>query len=741
MNYNHFNYKQFLLELDKQRNRIIYAKITALRFDESPTTTIEGRVTQGSINLDGDSSVRRTCSLTMLANDFDYSNYIWGLNTKFKLEIGLQNNINPAYPSIIWFNQGIYIISSFNMSRSTSSFSISIQGKDKMCQLNGDLGGSLGASIDFGTMQEVDIDNNIKIIKIPIKDIIRNIVHQYAGEPLHNIIINDIEDYGLELLEYRYDIPMYLYGKANSLIFDNITINGKTPCEAYKKYDFKTNEYSEKIEGINKLSDLTAQELDMLVDTFTGTESPAYIKVDDNTPYYFAKISYGQTAGYRKTELTYPGDLISGVGETITSVLDKIKNMLGNFEYFYDLSGRFVFQKKQASANIPWTPTQNQKSNEQYTESLALATANVYSFVNGELINAFNNNPNLANVRNDYSIWGERTGVSGAKIPIHIRYAIDKKPSQYTTINVDMENNNLIKTQIEYYNATHGTNVGGQSSTTFIAGENCDWREIIFHMAKDFYKYSHILDNFENLIIEANSDIYPTGRTTYEEYYIDLISFWRELYNPDVFTDYDNLLSEMGENPTKEQQEKLKQLQETKNMYYSPGDENQYWNKNVYEAPELLNFWFDFLDTQGELSQFNVKNIGPRTKSINDTNIKSIYFRETPNVIFEKQQQNASYTSGYKSIQINDDSMFSISAQGQSAKNKLDTLIYQHGYCAETATITTIPIYYLQPNSRVYIHDDDTKLDGEYIISKISIPLTYNGTMSLTATKAVKTLY
>jgi hypothetical protein len=39
--------------------------------------------------------------------------------------------------------------------------------------------------------------------------------------------------------------------------------------------------------------------------------------------------------------------------------------------------------------------------------------------------------------------------------------------------------------------------------------------------------------------------------------------------------------------------------------------------------------------------------------------------------------------------------MFSISAQGKSAKDKVDELLYQHGYCIESAIITTIPIYYL----------------------------------------------
>ena len=84
--------------------------------------------------------------------------------------------------------------------------------------------------------------------------------------------------------------------------------------------------------------------------------------------------------------------------------------------------------------------------------------------------------------------------------------------------------------------------------------------------------------------------------------------------------------------------------------------------------------------------------------------------------------------------------MFTISAQGKSAKDKLDELLYQHGYCIESATITAIPIYYLQPNVRVHLYDEDTGLDGDYVVSKITLPLTYNGTMSLTATKAAESI-
>ena len=197
--------KEFLLALDKEKNKIIYARITALNIEESPIESIEGRVTQGSINLDGASAVRRSCSLSIVAQEFDYSDYLWGLNTKFKLEVGVQNNIDTNYPKIIWFNQGIYVITSFNTSRAVSNFTISIQGKDKMCLLNGEVSGTIGVQTDFGTIEEEDKEGTWTIRPIPIPEIIRNIVHAYGGEPYHNIIIKDLDTMGLELLEYRYE--------------------------------------------------------------------------------------------------------------------------------------------------------------------------------------------------------------------------------------------------------------------------------------------------------------------------------------------------------------------------------------------------------------------------------------------------------------------------------------------------------------------------------------------------------
>jgi hypothetical protein len=63
---------------------------------------------------------------------------------------------------------------------------------------------------------------------IPIKTIIREAVHTYAKEPYHNIIINDLENHGLKLLEYRGDSPLYFF--FNDTICKNMTFKSDVLC-------------------------------------------------------------------------------------------------------------------------------------------------------------------------------------------------------------------------------------------------------------------------------------------------------------------------------------------------------------------------------------------------------------------------------------------------------------------------------------------------------------------------------
>ena len=675
--------KDFLIALDAHRDREIYARIIALSFQEDPLEQIEGRVTQGSISVDGSSAIRRTCSLSLVAQELDINNFYWGLKSKFKLEIGIKNSIKnivydetsgskwgDKYPQdIIWFPQGIYAITTFNTAYNTTSYTINISGKDKMCFLNGDLGGALTASIDFGVEEIHDAAlQTITYVPIPIEKIIREAVHTYAQEPYHNIVINDLDEIAVELLEYRGNTPMYLLYDVEAGSYTNFTMNGDTECigvddgVTYKLSSDKL-EYNPRVD-LSHVTKLTATKV-------------KFVKEEAKRIYTIAKIEYGQTVGYRITDLTYAGELISKVGESITSILDKIKKMLGEYEYFYDVDGRFIFQRKKTFIQSNWNNIVK-VGEDQYVDNAAYSSANFYRFERNNLITSFSNTPNLSNLRNDYSVWGERTGVSGVKLPVHYRYAIDKKPEQYTSLK---------------HNVTYKTSDG------------YDWRELIYRMAEDYYAYNQYDDYIGNLI-EANPETCANGVTGYEQYYVDLFSFWRELYN-----------------------------------------EDKTWNEQVAKAPDQLNFWFDFLDADSELGQFSVKAVGDRVKAVNDTSVTAIYFKEVPDLIFttyaEYNASDLKDKSGYTPVFMSGslENMFSISAQGKSAQDLLDELVYNHSYCIESVTIQSIPIYHLQPNVRIYVSDEESKIQGEYIVNKFTLPLTYNGTMSITATKAPERIY
>ena len=228
-NKNYLLDKEFLKQLDNDRNRVVSVKLIAMDFDENPLEEILGQVTSGSINIDGTSAVRRTCSLSLVANELNIHEYYWGIKSKFKVYIGLKNRINEDYPETIWFNQGTYIITSFNTSQAVNSWTVSISGKDKMCLLNGDLGGSLTAiSVDFGQETIITEDGNYVKNKLLIRDIIREGVHEYAREPYHNIIINDLDEAALELMEYRGTTPLYLAVESTTGEITNQTLNGDT---------------------------------------------------------------------------------------------------------------------------------------------------------------------------------------------------------------------------------------------------------------------------------------------------------------------------------------------------------------------------------------------------------------------------------------------------------------------------------------------------------------------------------
>ena len=351
-------------------------------------------------------------------------------------------------------------------------------------------------------------------------------MHTYALEPYHNIIINDLDDIGLELLEYRGDEHMYL-------LYD-IDVNEYTSIlRASDDYRICYLDKNDKDSTI-LLKDLVyLQNIDQVEDISTEF----YLDIDESSKYKATKVEYGMTVGYRLTELTYAGTLISSIGEAITSVLDKIKNMLGEFEYFYDLDGRFVFQRKKNYINSIFNNIQ-QDGDDMWVENSAYSDQFIYRFEGGNLISSYQNSPNLTNLKNDFSVWGNRKSLSGADIPIHYRYAIDDKPKYYkaydgTVYYASMED------ALEDYEDENAVLQAEEEKKISIN----DWRELIYQMALDYYKNNQ-KDDFLFKIEENNKkpneliSRYPNGTTGYERYYIDIQGFWRQLYNPYPSTVY-----------------------------------------------------------------------------------------------------------------------------------------------------------------------------------------------------------
>lgn len=877
----------FLKRLSLRKSKEIFAKIISLDFNENPMEEIAGKISNGNISINGQSSARRTCSITLVTKDVLLHDYYWGLNTKFKLFIGLKNDFEPEYEDIIWFPYGIFIITSFNTSESTNSYSISIQGADKISMLNGTLGGTITSlSADFAKLNKFDALGNLTVEELLIKDIIKEVVHTYGKEPYHNIIIQDLEIPGLELLEYKGVEDLYLFIEKDSNVVLNYTLDKNT-----------------KINKIGSDEELTIQELEDS-DFYPSiqllkAESPVLF-IADGIEYYIVRIETGTAVGYRLTDLTFPGDLIGDVDAPVTTaVLDKIIQMLGEYEYFYDIEGRFVFRRKPTYLYTSWnTEVKNSDDDETYYENSAFVSPYIYSFEGQTLISSISNNPDYSNLKNDFSVWGVKSSSSGNfEAPIHYRYAIDKKPVYYKTFDGDI-----------YISEEFEENIKDAIKV--------DWREVIYQMAKDYYRHNQDED-FLVSIRKNNLEYYPTGYTGYEQYYIDMEGFWRQLYNPEgvkaiefeeikcssryylqkadeiyYFKEYDketdfgkdvylynslkdeyyaakykenetqyyvaekpeiryiplneenlnvqfayilskllnqvipynindgiNSLSTIIENNwgngkeiydnnfdnlkyiynssylnsenigrdkladaeaclfVKNNQDEYTQAFSLENFItindagklfykntlflktiqpeyntslkiYKKNNLNyskDYWHSDVKNAPERLNFWFDFLDTDGEFVKYSVKAIGDRPKAINDDGINAIYFRETPGIIFYSEdvddltKKKIFSMSGYSHFQIPDylNNLFAISSQGKSAHTELNNLLNQYTNCAEKINITCAPVYHLEPNYRILIYNPDSIINGEYIIDTINFSLGYNGTMSITATKVV----
>ena len=674
-NYPYLTDFNFLKSVDEMHIKEQYAKITILNWNESPIQEIQGIVTGGNINLDGKSNMRRSCNLSVYVdtnfktNVTDIDN-LFSLNKKMYLEIGYKNITNKYKEyDMLWYPQGLFIMINPSLSHGTGGTTISLQLKDKMCLLNGECGGVIPASTRFDEYETIDENGEWVIEKPKIAQIIRECVNHFGGEQLSKILISDIDDRLKMVMKWIGNTPLYLIGNGNARSFST-------------DYD-----------------DIQGQE--------------------------YHSFEYGEDVGYIYTDFTYPGELNGDAGRHVCTILDAIKNTLGNYEYFYDIDGNFIFHEIKNYLNTTKAKIEIDKLNSgDYLVDQSKGKS-VYTFDNSVLISSFSNTPQFNMIKNDFIVWGLKENANGNQMLIRYHLAIDEKPKVGEIYDVFFyvdPDDNLTKAKrpIKYRNMNELKKNDGAAGN--------------FYMTEDDGKI-YTWSNNEYVLVDVNftkvqttdwrSELYLQGAQTEplgtdsNYYYTELLNEWPKLYNL-----------------------KSKNSTINKDVIYT-GD----FYEEVLKTPSDIDYFLDFIDSNAEISKFSINNIGRRSIVINDNDVNCVFEPEIPDFILietgtpqTKTDREECERKGQKYVQV-DSSIFSLIATGgmkNSAYNRVRELLYQYTSYNESISIQSIPIYYLEPNTRITVRDTESNIFGDYMISNISIPLDIGSTMSISATRALE---
>ena len=393
---------QFLQDLTLRKNKTLLCRVILLDLEEEPIANIEGRVQDGTLQVDGSSSIRRQGNISFVLGFYEKDKIdikqMIKTGNKIALEIGYVNNYKQDYPqyanySTIWFPQGVFIIANPSFSKSLEDYQISFDLRDKMCQLNGILGGTFPATITLGEYDVVDENGAIVTKPISMYQLVQELVNHWGGEQLGKIIINDLPKYTTTPMMWNGSAPLYLF--YNSV---------------YDKYRYS------------------------LSNTIRTNET--FVQAFDK----------GEYAGRGYTVFSYPEQASEGqgiftvsAGTTVESALHQIKEKLGNFEFFYDIDGNFVFQEvrnymntNQATVTLNLAKQLNLDMKD-YLVDLSMGNSK-YQFVNYPAIISISENEQWDDLKNDFVLWGKKKVTDDIEVSVRYHLAIDEKPT-YTDPN------------------------------------------------------------------------------------------------------------------------------------------------------------------------------------------------------------------------------------------------------------------------------------------------------------------
>ena len=748
--------ENFLAKIDNFINQKQHINITLLDWKENPIKEIQGIITNGSISKDGSSSVRRSanlsCSLSYGEYNVDNIEMDFALNKKVFIEIGIENKSDEylEYP-ILWFPQGVFYINSFSINSSTSSpINLTLNLKDKMCLLNGDIGGKLPSTIQFDTMTTQTSNGAVVEQKVLYYNIITELLNHWGKEDLSNIIIQDVPLRIRQIVQW----------------------NGLTPIYLSEQWDEETQ-----------------------------TINYQYHESQDEQGTY-TEYSTGDDIGYVYADFVPPTDLIAGAGDTICSVLDTIKNQLGNYEYFYDVFGIFHFREIKNYLNINQSETILQETENpgrhislekgqfyldtstelQYLIDIVNDKTN-FTFEDSKNITSITMTPNYTNIKNDYIINGIKK-TENSQTAIRYRLVIDNKPeiigytnSTHNTVAFFEDEGavpyyGVFNDLIYYTYPEYSENVVVLETNRL--GKWLSVEELplignmdqIYKLNDKFYMWINENVKYIELYLKNNlNDLEKQAPIIYSEYYAidwrtfllcygleanangtdpgdyytDLISFWPDEYD----------------------------LRRENQRFFGEAEDGSIHYKSLTTG----NFYFDIIDANSSsLGIYSIKNIGRRADIINNDEINCLFTPEIPNVVFLNgddpsynwsdnttitEIRNATDTTEMLRLQQEEclnnnqpwiqvpNNIYSNLIIGGYLNGAYEAIRYElflHTTYQKTVSITALPAFYLEPNSRVKVSNASTNTFGDYIIQNINFSLGPGANMSVTMNEALERL-
>jgi hypothetical protein len=513
-----FYSRAFLDELFLNKDRELNVRIDLLTWQEVKIKEIQGLVTEGSLSVDGNSPLRRTLNMSIVLDPETYyapevANEIT-ISRKMLVSIGLKNNTyygrfpdlatnETRYLSepIIWFKLGIFVPTEVSLNHNIDDSSISISAQDKMVLLNGDVGGELGYDIDFV--------NTITDVDLPYQTIIRDSVSYFGGIDNSKILISDVPFYA----ETLSTIPTSDFTFVGSGVSGSSTISFSSSVPS----DIKLGQTLIQViteqtgEGILPAgATVTNISTSSIGISSTVTSSgglvfyvtPALILYATNINNYGKRtfnIADGSpiTSGTQLAPQLDPGKVLPlqvslspknketsievSSTDNVTTILEKVKSdLLGQYEYFFDIDGNFVFQfKRNLESEFDSAELFQNDSGNKYLANFD-SIPYIYDFSDKEIISSYGNTPNWRGIKNDFYVYGAKNLLYHLVID-----TIPKVPAQFYERGIDGRwTNNLID-----YNQPWQQYI--IDLTEYNAQENPDIPENIYYAElKKYFEYN-----------------------------------------------------------------------------------------------------------------------------------------------------------------------------------------------------------------------------------------------------------